>query len=110
LAGSLPNKTEHQRKDEHARHVMTLRKWPTAERRAATISPDQFRRRAFRWMKDLETPSYLLHRNYVQIHRLKARPDATLNSKQARVLHIPQRPDCVAGHVGLEVRRETGKE
>jgi hypothetical protein len=22
----------------------------------------------------------------------------------------PQRPDCVAGHVGLEVRRETGKE
>jgi hypothetical protein len=24
--------------------------------------------------------------------------------------HIPQRPDCVAGHVGLEVRRETGKE
>ena len=24
--------------------------------------------------------------------------------------HSPQRPDCLAGHVGLEVRRETGKE
>ena len=25
-------------------------------------------------------------------------------------INAPQRPDCVAGHVGLEVRRETGKE
>src|SRR5262249_32578591 len=24
--------------------------------------------------------------------------------------HEPQRADCLAGHVGLEVRRETGKE
>ena len=24
--------------------------------------------------------------------------------------HRSERPDCVAGHVGLEVRRETGKE
>ena len=30
--------------------------------------------------------------------------------KRTSIAVKPQRLDCVAGHVGLEVRRETGKE
>ena len=33
-----------------------------------------------------------------------------LLAKPMNGINAPQRPDCVAGHVGLEVRRETGKE
>jgi hypothetical protein len=39
---------------------------------------------------------------------LRARPAES--GEPFRITIAPQRPDCVAGHVGLEVRRETGKE
>ena len=33
-----------------------------------------------------------------------------LLAKPMNGINAPQRPDCVAGHVRFEVRRETGKE
>ena len=33
-----------------------------------------------------------------------------LLAKPINGINAPQRPDCVAGHVRFEVRRETGKE
>jgi len=42
----------------------------------------------------------------------RARPlkRTALLAKPVNGINAPQRPDCVAGHVRFEVRRETGKE
>jgi hypothetical protein len=48
-------------------------------------------------------PGRLLHIN--EGMNLSALPGIACGS-----IFAPQRPDCVAGHAGFEVRRETGKE